>query len=487
MTTKPIDAQHAQYAATLKRWQRIDNVCKGEDVKQYIEKLNPTDTSDEMKSRNTQYADRAVFARIAGRTAKGMVGMVFSKDPVLNVPPPLDYIKQNVDGAGISIYQQAQHALGSVVRKGRAGLLVDYPATDGSTRVADLVAHKVFATIQRFEPEQIINWRLISNGAQVQLGRVVLSTTIEDDDGNEIEIIRELLLESGIYVAREYVQNKNGQWEVLRESYPLDGRGNHWTEIPFMFVGSETNTPTIDELPMYDLCDINIGHYNNSAAYEDSVFIVGQPQPWMSGIDEQFMRMFTDQKMYIGSGKLIGVPRGEQLAFAQAQPNSMAREAMKDKEALMISMGAMLLEPGSAAKTATQARGEQVVQHSTLSLASSNVSEAYTQCLYWMAAYMAIEDDELEFTLSKDFVADNASTETLQELVASWQAGATPFSDVVAWQQKRGIINPEKSLEDVNEEIGVNNISMPDLDANDDAEMAALEAAHPELSETAGA
>ena len=466
---KPINTQHYQYAKTLERWQYIDRVCSGVDVKQYIRKLNATDISTEMENRRKEYADAAIFSRIAGRTAKGMVGMVFSKDPILSVPAALDYIKQNVDGAGVSIYQQSQHVLGAIVRKGRAGLMVDYPITEGATSVADMTAGKVFATIQRFEPEQIINWRLIPNGAQMKLGRVVISDSYENEDGDEVGIIRELLIEDGIYISREYRQDDKGEWLVFTESYPRDGHGNQWTEIPFMFIGSETNTPAIDEQPMYDLCDINIGHYNNSAAYEDSAFMLGQPQPWMSGIDSQYMKMFNDEKMYIGCGRLIGVPANQQLNFAQVQPNSLAREAMKDKEALMISMGAMLLEPGSAAKTATQARGEQVVQHSILSLAASNVSEAYTRCLQWMAQYMAIdiEDDGVEHTLSKDFVEVNVSAEALRDIVASWQAGATPYSDLVAWQQKRGIIDAEKTLEDVQEEVGANNLAMPDLDGGE--------------------
>ncbi len=135
---------------------------------------------------------------------------------------------------------------------------------------------------------------------------------------------------------------------------------------------------------MLDLCKVNIGLWNNLAEYEDSVFTIGQAQPWMSGATERHL----EQIEYVGSCTLIGVPEGEQFGFAQPQPNTLAREAMVDKVNMMVGLGAMFIQPGSAVKTATQAEGDQRVQQSVLSLIASNCSDAFTQCLQWVACFL---------------------------------------------------------------------------------------------------
>jgi len=69
---------------------------------------------------------------------------------------------------------------------------------------------------------------------------------------------------------------------------------------------------------------------------------------------------------------------------------------MNDKVDLIIGLGGMFIVPGSAVKTATQSAGEQKVQHSVLSLISSNVSEAYTQALKYVARYSRLPRVELD-------------------------------------------------------------------------------------------
>ena len=69
----------------------------------------------------------------------------------------------------------------------------------------------------------------------------------------------------------------------LRTVTPLDAKGMPFNEILFQFVGAENNSPDIDFPPLYDLAELNIGHYRNSADYEETSFIAGQPTPVVSG------------------------------------------------------------------------------------------------------------------------------------------------------------------------------------------------------------
>jgi hypothetical protein len=465
--TTTIQTTHKKYTKYLPKWTLIDDICDAENLDDYIVELNPADKTAENIARNKAYKARAVYANIAGYTQRGLTGMVFRKWPTLTIPEALGYVKRNVDGAGVSIYQQSQSVLKSLIRKGRAGLLVDYPLMEGVASRADMLAGRVFATIQRFEPEQIINWAIVADGATVKLARVVISDTI-DECGEDIKVYRELSLVDGFYNSVEY-RVIDGNWQEVHRAIPLDGSGKPWEYIPFTFVGSETNTHTIDSPPMYDICKVNIGHYNNSAEYEDSVFIVGQPQPWMSGLTQDYLDILNANNMYIGSGRLIGVPEGQQLNFAQAQPNSLVKEAMDSKVQLAIGMGAIFIQPGSAVKTATQAEGDQLVQHSVLSLIASNLSEAYTQCLKWVARYMNVDTgiDEIEYTVNQDFINNKADAQTITAMLQMYLQKGMPFSQLVRWQKKTDLVDPEMSMEDIKAELETVP-ALPDLSGNMD-------------------
>ena len=61
------------------------------------------------------------------------------------------------------------------------------------------------------------------------------------------------------------------------EFYPRKADGTVWSQIPCIFVGSKNNDSTIDDAPLSDIADVNIAHYRNSADYEESCFLAGQP------------------------------------------------------------------------------------------------------------------------------------------------------------------------------------------------------------------
>jgi hypothetical protein len=295
------------------------------------------------------------------------------------------------------------------------------------------------------------SWRFERVGTDYKLTLVVLryQQEVHGDDGYEIEYrdaLLELRLLNGRYVAQRW-EKAGGDWEKVSEVMPHDSTGKPMTEIPFLFVGSETNTPTVDQPPMLDVCKVNIGHWNNSAEYEDSVFTVGQAQPWMSGATERHL----DQIKYVGSSTLIGVPEGGQFGFAQPKPNTLAREAMVDKVDMMVGLGAMFIQPGSAVKTATQAEGDQRVQHSVLSLIASNCSEAYTQCLTWCAQFMGATDT-VEYAVSQDFV-DPRDAQMLQQVMAAFATRALPIDDYLRWMQRYNLVDPEKTVEQFREEV----------------------------------
>ena len=478
-----VDFKHPGYCENIVRWMLVDDICDARNLDSYLIKMNPTDRSTENAARNKQLFERAIFYAIAGYTSRGLVGKVFAKDPELIVPESLDYVSTNIDGAGISIVQQSQDALKEVIRKGRAGLFIDMVSTQKELSKSDLAFN--FSTVSLFAASEIINWKTKQIGSQAVLSQVVLATTedIPGPDGfsfTAVQVRLELRLDeiagengttSHVYSVVEWRANINNKnlWAKVGSITPTNGAGQTLDRIPFVFLGSESNTIQIDAAPMYDIAVVNKGHYNNSAIYEDAVFIVGQPQPWMSGITEDLVALWKTSNMYIGSGRLFGVPSGEQFGIAQVQPDCLAKEAMNDKVDMMIGLGAMIIQPGGVAKTATESAGELLSQHSVLSLIAANISEGYTDALQFQAAFMNVDNlpDDMGYTLNQDFIDPAADFNMLREIVAAFMSGAIPIKDYHEWLKQNRLRNPESKLEDFVAEMGnaLNNLDLDDDEA----------------------
>ncbi len=109
-------------------WKKIRDVCKGADAvkaagNEYLPFLDPSDKSARNKKRNADYIQRAVFYAITGNTKVGLLGLAFRKDPTMTAPDKLNYLRDNADGAGASIYQQSQQVTENILEAAREGFI----------------------------------------------------------------------------------------------------------------------------------------------------------------------------------------------------------------------------------------------------------------------------------------------------------------------------------------------------------------------------
>ena len=301
-----------EYDAAQYRWRLVRDVCKGsETIKaagdRYLPRPNASDTSQDNRDRYDAYKKRAVFYNATGRTKHSLVGAVFRTWPTLTVPGALDYVSKDIDGQGVSIYQQSQSIIGHLLEVGRHGLLVDYAAVQaGTVSKADEQAGRARANVASYPAEAIINWKTRQVGGQHLLCLVVLRETVDvdTDDGFGSERVvqyRVLRLSAGIYTQEVWEEGSSKTEMTVAPFAPLNGLGQPWRIIPFQFLGSENNDTTIDDSPLYDMAEVNVGHYRNSADYEEAAYLVGQPQPWMAGLDEQWRDHMEKNGIFLGS------------------------------------------------------------------------------------------------------------------------------------------------------------------------------------------
>lgn len=436
-------------ADAAERWAEVRRVCAGAQAVKagdFLPIINAADQSAENKARNAAYVDRAVFYNVTGRTRDGLLGLAFRRDPdASTMPNKLLYLLQNADGNGVSIYQQSQSVVGSVLETGRHGLLVDY--SEGLKR----------PLIKAYRAEDIINWRTEVINGETRLTMLVLREIHEEADGYETKCLEQWreygLTETGAVEAKLW--RRIGEVPTLvEEPVVLNTARGALTSIPFVFVGAQNNDESIDEAPLYDLAHLNIAHFRNSADYEDNVWFAGQAQPWISGLTEEWRDYLQKHGAYVGSRNALPLPVGAAFGFAQVQPNTLSKEAMDQKEVQMASLGAQLLEQSHAAKTATQDDNEKEATTSVLATVVVNVSEAYGAALRFCGQFLGVDvPEDAAYRINQDFVSIKADPAMIQAIVAGWQSGAYAKADARAYLRRLNVIGPDRTDEQIDADV----------------------------------
>lgn len=423
-------------------------------VSPYLPDPSPTSEKYEVKAKRYQdYINRAVFYNVTRRTVSALVGQIFSKYPTYDLNE-LAYLETDIDGSGESLVQQAKNATIQCLLKGGGGLLADMPVNNGVTR-ASMASGGIRPTISHYERESIINWRVSKVGAVYKLSLLVLSQSyIADDDGYEQKLGEQLLvlrLVDGL-AESEILQKIDGDWVSQGINKLKDNKGKQLTEIPFYFYGAVNNDAEIDGSPMYDIAQLNIHHFMNSADMEEMLFLSATPTLVVSGLTEQWVSEVLDDGIAIGSRSGILLPQGGSAQMLQISADSVIANAMADKEAQMRSLGAKLVQESSGqAKTALQAAQEGADETSVLSTISNNLSDCFTKAVRACGRYIGIDTDGLFVTFNTQFDFAKLDAAAQAQMIANWQAGAITFSEMRAAlvESEVGTIESHEEVEQI--------------------------------------
>lgn len=473
-----------------KRWKQIRDCLAGQDVVKgagiaYLPMPNAEDQSTENKERYKAYVKRAMFLNATANTCEGLVGQVFSTDPVVDLPEEMAVLENDADGNGVTLTQVARATVTEVLALGRRGLLTDYPDApkdeEGKPRAftrAEIQEGSAHPTIIGFSPESILNWRVRLRGTKTVLSLVVLAGSyVYEDDGFELvekpewRVLK--LTAADRYVVEIWRENldpatKSAEPFIRFTTYePKDYAGNPLDFIPFTFVGSMNNNEFPDKPPLYDLSNVNLAHYCNSADYEDSVYMVGQPTPVITGLSTQWVKeVFKDKPIRLGSRGSVPLPQGADMKLVSAEANGLVKEAMQDKERQMVALGAQLVEQKEVQRTLGEAKMEKATTTSILVQCAKNSAAAVQKCLRWASLFYGPLNEKLTYELSTDFSIVRMSAEERKVLLADWQAGAISFTEMRNALRQSGVAY----LDDVKAkaEIDLEMESRVDMDADDE-------------------
>ncbi|MBF6022868.1 DUF4055 domain-containing protein [Lysobacter niastensis] len=451
MTT---DYTHPQYDKYSPLWAKTRDACAGEDAvkaKAEVYLPNPDELCQDpvaSAARYRAYLRRATYYNATGRTLAGLLGVAFSNLP--QVKTSKKELLQDADGSGVGLVNQAQGVLADVMQTGRGGLLADYSAVDEVTRkriksVWDQEQAGVRAIVCSYSAESILTWETQGNA----LTRVVLLESSAVYEGGEVRYIpqlRELLLAENGYNIKVWQKHSDKGQFILKDTFAVGLKF-----IPFVFVGAINNDAHPDLPPLLDLANLNLAHYRNSADFEESVFLLGQPQLVFTGATQEWKEQAGS--IVFGSRAAMVAPPDGDAKLLQVAPNTLAQEAMRDKEGKMQALGARLMAQTEAVKTATQSAAETKAAYSQLSLACDNVSAAYTRVLRWLETWGSGRTSGAFFAIDTQFNELTLDANAIRETVAAWQAGIVPQSDAIRLLQRLNVIDQEKTVEQVRDEI----------------------------------
>jgi hypothetical protein len=469
MTNSPkVYAIHPSLLALMPHYRVIrDAIAGGIAVKarntEYLPLPTSEDDCDIHSKRYKDYQLRAIFYNVTKRTLNGLVGQVFIKDPVIELPAALEFLREDASDNGMGLHQASKKSLELTLAYSRSGLFVDYPNTKGPVSKKDIEENHIRPTISIYRAEEVINWRTIKRGAKRLLSMVCIYETYAlGDDGFEVKdaeqyrvlrldsegyyhqevwrqeepndelktspysMKREVLPMNGVYRDRFSDLNK---WVIHESFYPTDYAGNKFREIPFKFIGSQNNDIYPDLPNFFDLADLNIGHFRNSADYEECVFISGQPTLAVMGLNDDWVETQLNGKILIGSRGGIPLPEGGNAKLLQMSDQMAHLKAMEHKERQMVALGAKLVEQRKTERTAFEVKLEATADGSVLSNTTNNVTQAYNWAIEWCGKFVGNIAGTVEFKLNVEYDLVRMTSDDMQQLIASWMEGMLSFKE----------------------------------------------------------
>ena len=454
--------QHRSYAARMAVVKKCRDAAKGEDAihqggESYLPRLK--DQSDEDYK---AYKNRTPFFNATSRTINGLSGMIFRKQPMVEVNTAIKPYLDDLTLTNTNIYEFAEKCANEYLEVGGLGLLVEYPQVNVSTLTkAQQEALNLRPYVNTYKVESIINWRYERVNNIVQPAMVVLSESgvaYDDYEEKHTEQLRALWLENGVYLQRIYQKtdkNKDEWVQVGADIIPLMN-GSPLNFIPFVYIGDLT----CEEIspPLYSLVNLNLSHYRTSADLEHGAHFTGLPTAVVSGYHAD-----TGEKLYIGSASAWIFPaadaKASYLEFT-GQGLGALESLKKEKEAGVAALGARMLAPEKTGVEASETfRLRQSGEGAVLSSIVNLVGAALTKVLHIIEMWSNVETKAI-VTLNKDFIESGLSAQELVALVQSWQAGALPKEELFNNLKKGELVKPETTFEQYSAQL---EIEMPNL------------------------
>ena len=379
--------------------------------------------------RVNSYWSRGRWFPAAGRTFETLGGMIWSKEPKSNIAPKLEYLIDNADGKGCGIREIAQKITDKVIIDGRYGVLIDMPSSPVDTNGNRVPLTRSQNESGEFLPkwihydaDQIIHVR--SNGEACAIDEIRLkeyyNVKKSEFEWKEKTYIRRLIVIDGVYHNQLWTDQNKLNSDVI----PI-ANGKPLNEIPFQFFGADDNSSEYSKLPLYDLANVNLGHFVLDCDNRDNLHFHGQ------GMTNIFVEDGADFEEQNPNGLDVGAKGKNQFGakdrveIVQIEATGAIPSEMLRDENRMVMSGAQLVTDNSANETLGAKRIDANASMSALKRISYNISDGFKQLFEWTSLFVA-ETGESTYKLNSDFITDDLTPEMINTHMALVQGGILP-------------------------------------------------------------
>lgn len=474
---------HPEYIYHRPEWQKLRDVIAGQrEIKRkstiYLRAFKKMDQPDYQ-----QYLEGATFYNMTAQTLNGMIGEVFSRDPLAkNVPKKFKdtiRLKFAKDGSGHIGFSKT--IISEILTMGRYGVLVDAPSTPSVEPISFAVGYSA---------ENILDWTVEEINGIYQLTRVLLREFTRNKQrgpsfqnpwigqadpaevvrlpsgantvrqvGGYIEAYtyathyRELCLEQqedGTYVYKQYVYNEDPNGEAY-DSFTPNVRGVPLDFIPFMMFGASGNTADVEKSPLLDIADLNLSHYRTYADLEWGRTYTALPVYYAPGRDDEGAAEYT-----IGPSVVWEVPPDQDppgIIEYKGEGLKQLESALNTKERQIAAIGGRLM-PGTVSKgseSPDQAKRAQATEQSLILNAIQATEFGMTQVMRWWLMWRDVAlstTENVGYSLNRMFGQNAVGAREMRVMQQMYSDGILPIDAVYAFCVKAGWIDPDMELDD---------------------------------------
>ena len=452
----PVNTEHSDYKNNKYFWEKCRDAVEGQEsvhdkTIQYLPKLEGQTSTEYIN-----YLKRALFYNGTQRTVDAMTGLLFRKDPKIEISDSFKPWLKNVDGNGNNLQTFVEKVADDVMTVGRIGILVEHPVKTEEVRTkydSERLGMRPFLT--PYKAENIINWKFtVVNNVKVLTMVVLKEYHFEagDDEFTHRSVVKYRVLDlfENKYRQRLFVETENGFVQEGEDIYPVI-KGRNFNFIPFVLISSKDCDFDVVKPPILDLVNVNFSHYKTVADLEHGSHFTGLPTVVITGYNKK-----DNESLKIGSTSAWILPDPEAdakyLEFT-GQGLAALENRLISKEKAMAALGARLLaDEKAAAETAETNIIKRSGENSVLSSMAKSISYGIQSALQIMVEWSG-STEEVIFEINRDFLPVKMDSQMLTALVKAWQSSAISYSEFVRNLQEGEIIDSEKTAEDLQNEI----------------------------------
>ena len=441
-----VDNQHKLYSESKEDWEQVRDCLAGErTVKSkgelYLPKLSGMTDED-----YTRYKKKVHFFGATARVADGLHGAVFSKPPQVigDMSGEFSETLKDVDLEGTSLLQFSSDVIWDAMMTNWGGILVDYSKDAEKVSLAEAKAKGYGAFMKWYPAEYVINWRYGLVKGRERLVLVVLKEPYAEAAPTDIfsekayTRYRVLRLEKnpdgsyGNYIQEVY-DEKIGLKSPSDSAIEPVMNGKRLTFIPFYTVPGKLPEKSM----LLDLSYMNIGHYQESADYQNGKQYTSIPTPYATNvsleIDESTKKPIP---VHIGGTKFLTFNNetGAPIHVGFLEFTGSGMNALKDginlTESQMAILGAHIITAEKkGVESAAVAGIHRAGENGVLGAFARNTTEQITKavrCFGEWNGYSEAIMSEFDYQLNTDYDLSENNASILSVLLQGRQAGEFP-------------------------------------------------------------